>query len=141
MMDCEGRKQMAQQLLRACDIGDAPAAAGLINDDFTFRFMEQADSWTVDGQEVPTSLDKAAFLNHGLGAAEQVTSSKRFNFGFDLAVCEGDHVMILGTSDALSLKGDPYRNNYVWYVRFCGDGISEMREYCDTRHAHDVLFD
>jgi len=135
------RKDKAKELLRACDLGDAEAAATLINDDFTFQFMEKAETWTVDGQEVSTKLDKATFLQYGLGAADQVTSNKRFNFGFDLAVNEGDHVMILGTSDAVSLKGDPYRNNYVWYVRFSGDNISELREYTDTKHAHDVLFD
>jgi ketosteroid isomerase-like protein len=140
-MNSDERKEKAKQLLKACDMGDAEAAEKLINDDFTFQFMEKADTWTVDGQEVSTRLDKPTFLNYGLGAAEQVTSNKRFNFGFDLAVNEGDHVMILGTSDARSLKGDPYRNNYVWYVRFSGEGISELREYCDTKHAHDVLFD
>lgn len=140
-MTSEERKETARKLLRACDVGDAATAEALINEDFTFQFMEKADSWTVDGQEVSTRLDKPTFLAYGLSAADQVTSNKRFNFGFDLAVCEGDHVMILGTSDAVSLKGAPYRNNYVWYVRFAGDGISELREYCDTKHAHDVLFD
>lgn len=135
------RKDKAKQLLRACDAGDADAAALLLNEDFTFRFMENAETWTVDGQEVSTTLDRTTFLTYGITSAEQVTSDKKFGFGFDLAVSEGDHVMILGTSDTHSLKGDPYRNNYVWYVRFTGDGISEMREYCDTKHAHDVLFD
>ncbi|MDG2003482.1 MAG: hypothetical protein P8J20_09145 [Novosphingobium sp.] len=140
-MDADGMKEKARQLLKACDLGDAASAAKLINDDFTFQFMEKAETWVVDGQEVSTKLDKPTFLDHGLGAAEQVTSGKRFNFSFDLAVSEGDHVMILGTSNALSLKGEPYQNNYVWYLRFSGDGISELREYCDTKHAHDVLFD
>jgi ketosteroid isomerase-like protein len=140
-MDADTRKERARQLLRACDTGDGEAAARLINDDFTFQFMEKADSWTVEGQEVSTKLDRAAFLEYGLSAAENVTKNKRFNFAFDLAVNEGAHVMILGTSDALSLKGEPYRNSYCWYVRFSGDGISELREYCDTKHAHDVLFD
>ena len=134
-MTADERKEKAKQLLKACDLGDAAAAASLINDDFTFQFMEKADTWTVDGQEVSTKLDKPTFLNYGLSAAESVTSGKRFNFAFDLAVTEGDHVMILGTSDALSLKGDPYRNNYVWYVRFSGDGISELREYTDSGPA------
>lgn len=140
-MTTDNRKEKATQLLKACDLGDGTAAAKLINDDFTFRFMEGAETWTVDGQEVPTTLDRDTFLQYGLSAADQVTSSKRFNFSFDLAVNEGDHVMILGKSDALSLKGEPYRNNYVWYLRFNGDGISELREYCDTKLAHDVLFD
>jgi ketosteroid isomerase-like protein len=140
-MTPDERKETARQLLKACDMGDGEAAAKLINDDFTFQFMEKADTWIVDGQEVSTRLDKATFLNYGISAAEQVTRDKRLNFSFDLAVGEGDHVMILGKSDAISLKGKPYQNNYVWYLRFTGDGISELREYCDTKHAHDVLFD
>jgi len=140
-MGADERKDKAMQLLKACDMGDGEAASALINDDFTFRFMENAETWTVDGQEVSTTLDRTTFLTYGITSAEQVTSDKKFGFAFDLAVSEGDHVMILGTSDTHSLKGDPYRNNYVWYVRFTGDGISEMREYCDTKHAHDVLFD
>jgi len=135
------RKQKARQLLKACDVGDGEAAAKLINDDFTFRFMEKAETWTVDGKEVSTTLDKATFLNYGVSAAENVTKDKLLNLSFDLTVGEGDHVMILGKSDALSLKGKPYQNNYVWYLRFTGNGISELREYCDTKHAHDVLFD
>jgi len=140
-MTPDERKEKAKQLLKACDVGDGETAARLINDDFTFQFMEKAETWTVDGQEVSTTLDKATFLNYGVSAAENVTKDKRLNFSFDLAVNEGDHVMILGKSDALSLKGKPYQNNYVWYLRFTGDGISELREYCDTKHAHDVLFD
>jgi ketosteroid isomerase-like protein len=140
-MDGEEKKEMARQLLGACDRGDGEAAARLINDDFTFRFMEHAETWTVDGQEVSTTLDRDTFLDYGISSADQVTRDGKFGFAFDLAVCEGDHVMILGTSDTHSHKGKPYRNSYVWYVRFSGDGISEMREYCDTKLAHDVLFD
>ncbi|MCX7864876.1 MAG: hypothetical protein N2423_07570, partial [Novosphingobium sp.] len=87
-MTPEDRKEKARQLLRACDRGDAAAAAALINEDFTFQFMEKAKSWTVKGQEVPTRLDRQTFLAHGLSATDRVTSSKRFNFGFDLALCE-----------------------------------------------------
>lgn len=140
-MGPEEQKEKAKQLLKACDAGDADAAAALIADDFTFQFMEKADSWMVDGQEVSTKLDRATFLNYGVSAAENVTLDKVLNFSFELAVSDGPHVMILGQSNAKSLKGKPYNNNYCWYLRFSGDRISELREYCDTKHAHDVLFD
>lgn len=139
-MNSEDMKDRARQLLKACDAGDGDAAEALISDDFTFRFMEQAESWSVDGQEVSTTLDRGTFLQYGVTAAAAVTQDK-LNFAFDLAVCEGPHVMVLGTSNALSLKGEPYKNNYCWYVRFDGDRISMLREYCDTKHARDVLFD
>jgi len=139
-MELDEQKERARRLLKACDDGDREKAEALIADDFTFQFMEKADSWAVDGEVVSTKLDKQTFLVHGVGAAAQVTQDK-LNFSFDLAVSEGPHVMILGQSNAKSLKGKPYNNNYCWYVRFTGDRISELREYCDTKHAHDVLFD
>lgn len=140
-MDSEKRKERAKALLTACDKGDGAAAAELINPDFTFQFMQDTSGWSVDGAEVSTRLDHDTFLNHGVSAAETVTKDKRLNFSFERAVCEGDNVMILGQSDALSLKGEPYRNKYCWYLRFDGERISELREYCDTKLANDVLFD
>lgn len=139
-MGPDEQKERAKQLLQACDTGDAEAADALIAEDFTFQFMEKADSWAVDGEEVSTKLDRKTFLVHGVGAAAQVTQDK-LNFSFELAVSEGPYVMILGQSNAKSLKGKAYNNNYCWYFRFTGDRVSEMREYCDTKHAHDVLFD
>ncbi|RYE58669.1 MAG: hypothetical protein EOP18_00790 [Rhizobiaceae bacterium] len=139
MPTAEDRKERAVRLLFCGDSGDAVTAAGLISDDFRFQFMERADSWSVDGKVVSARLDRAAFLQHGIGATKDMTRDG-MHFTVDLVLCDGDYVCIFGESHALSNRGETYNNSYCWRMRFSGELISEFREYCDTHHAHMVLF-
>ena len=139
-MMADERKQLAIELLMACDKGDPETVDRLTNDDFHFQFMEKAASWSAEGQEVSTRLDKLNFLKFGVGAAKQVTRDG-FHFKVDQAICEGNVVALFGTSNATSHKGKPYRNNYCWKITFAGDRVSEFLEFTDTHHAHEVLFE
>lgn len=139
-MRSEQQKENAMALLRACDAGDAAAANALIADNFTFQFMDHSASWSVDGVEVASILDRDTFLTQGIAAGENVTRDG-LNFEFDLAISEGPHVALFGRSNGTSLKGEKYSNTYCWYVGFSGDKITELREYCDTHLAHRILFD
>jgi len=138
-MTADEKKEKALKLLFCADRQDADTARGLISDDFQFQFMERADSWIVDGQEVSARLDKEAFLIHGVTATKMMTRDG-MNFTVDLVLCDGDYVCIFGESHATSNAGKLYNNTYCWRMRFTGELISEFREYCDTHHAHVVLF-
>ncbi|RYE58670.1 MAG: hypothetical protein EOP18_00795 [Rhizobiaceae bacterium] len=139
-MTPEQKKEAALKLLRASDNADVDAVLAVISDDFHFQFMERADSWSVDGQEVSTRLNKETFLKYGINATKDITVDG-MHFTVDLVLCDGDYVCIFGESHATSKKGKSYNNTYCWRMHFTGDRISEFREYCDTHHAHAVLFE
>lgn len=139
-MNSQQQKEKAKTLLLACDAGDVAAADMLIADNFTFQFMDHSASWSVDGHEISSKLDRETFLRQGVTAGEAVTRDG-LNFAFDLAISEGPHVAIFGKSNGTSKSGKEYANSYCWYVGFSGEKIAELREYCDTHLAHQVLFD
>ncbi|MGE3690402.1 MAG: nuclear transport factor 2 family protein [Novosphingobium sp.] len=136
----EEKKDMAARLLHASASGDAETVRAVINPDFTFRFMQKAESWSSDGKEVSATLDRDAYLENGVTVCKQITRDG-MHFTIELIVLDGDWMAVFGHSNATSLKGKPYNNNYCWRLRFSGNGVSELREYCDTKHAYDVLFE
>jgi len=138
-MTLEDKKALAIDLLMSCARGDATAVERLICDDFHFQFMQQADSWSADGEEVSSRLDKAQFLKFGVTAGETVTRDG-LRFDIEQALCEGDTVALFGTSEATALSGAPYRNTYCWRFVIADGRVSDMREYCDTHLAQEVLF-
>lgn len=139
-MTGEEKKAMAAKLLHGSASGDAAAVGSVINADFTFRFMQQAETWSADGIETSATLDRDSYLAHGVPVSGQITRDG-MHFTLELFVLDGDWLAVFGHSNATSLKGKPYNNEYCWRIRFSGQGISELREYCDTKHAYDVLFE
>jgi ketosteroid isomerase-like protein len=115
-------------------------ARELINEDFTFRFMQKAETWSADGKEMSATFDKENYLKYGVSICNQITRDG-LHFTVELILCDGDWLAVFGYSNATSLKGKLYHNNYCWRLRFSGDRISELREYCDTHHAYEVLFE
>ena len=45
------------------------------------------------------------------------------HFTIELYVLDGDWMAVFGHSNATSLKGKPYNNNYCWRMRFSGVGV------------------
>jgi ketosteroid isomerase-like protein len=139
-MDIETQKKIAVELLYASESGDVEKATALTNADFHFQFMEKASSWSADGKVTSTRLDKEAFLKHGITAVKNVTKDG-MHFKVHLAIAEGPYVALFGESNATSNKGRPYNNNYCWRFTFSNGKVSEFLEFCDTHHAHEVLFE
>jgi len=139
-MNVDQMKDHATRLLMASASGDVETVRPLINEDFTFRFMQKAESWSADGKETSATLDKENYLAYGVPVSKQITQNG-MHFTVELILVDGDWVAIFGQSNATSLKGKPYNNNYCWRMRFSGEGVSEFREYCDTHHAYEVLFE
>ena len=139
-MNLEDQKKRAVEFLHACDVGDVQKIEAHIDTGFHFQFMERAASWSVDGKEVSTRLDRDNFLKYGVTATKAVTRDG-MHFKVHLAISEGPYVALFGESNATSLTGKRYNNIYCWRFTFAGDKVLELLEFCDTHHAHQVLFD
>jgi ketosteroid isomerase-like protein len=139
-MNVEQMKEHAVKLLMASASGDVETARSLINDDFSFQFMQKAESWSADGKETSAKLDKQNYLAFGVPVSKQITRDG-MHFTVELILVDALWVAIFGFSNATSLKGKPYNNNYCWRMLFSGNGVSQFREYCDTHHAYEVLFE
>jgi len=133
-------KDVATRLLHASASGDVDTVGQLINDDFHFQFMQKAESWSADGKETSAKLDKDNYLAYGVPVSNQITQDG-MHFTIELILVDGPWVAAFGHSNATSLKGKPYNNNYCWRILFSGEKVSELREYCDTHHAYEVLFE
>jgi len=57
----------------------------------------------------------------------------------DTVICEGDRCAVQAESNTTAMNGKKYNNRYHFDIRFEGDKIAEVREYCDTNHAREVF--
>ena len=138
-MTREDMKAIAVKLLHASASGDVETVRQCITEDFHFQFKQKADSWFADGKEVSARLDKDNYLAYGVPVSKQITRDG-MHFTVEVIVVDEPYVVIFGHSNATSLKGQPYNNNYSWRMRFSGDQVCDFQEYCDTHHAYEVLF-
>ena len=136
-MTNDEQKARATEFLMACGSGQADKVVPMITDGFTFESMKRANPPGQEDQPLQNIIDRETFL----GYAPQVLARTKdgLNMKVDLAVGDGDHVSLFGTSDATTLKGAKYANAYCWYFRFEGDRIALFREYCDFHLVHTVL--
>jgi ketosteroid isomerase-like protein len=139
-MTTSTQKQIALDLLKAAESGDAATCERLTTDDFHFQFMQRLESWTGEGGQQTTRIDKAEFIKTGIHMVNDLTRAG-MNFKVELAIEEGPNVAIFGESEAVSKKaGNRYNNRYCWRFRFAGDKVAEFWEFCDTSHAVEALF-
>jgi ketosteroid isomerase-like protein len=134
-MTGDEKKGMAQRLLHSAGQGDIAAVELLISDDFVLEQMVRQP----DGDYTAAGIryDRATYLRL-LGAVRDLTRDG-MHLASDLALAEGDHVALFGTSDAVSRDGRIYRNAYCWHIRFRGDRICLMREFYDTALGNWLL--
>ncbi|OBA78604.1 hypothetical protein A9W99_23330 [Mycobacterium sp. 1164966.3] len=131
-------KQIAKDLLRAAEHGDAAKVEAMISEDFTFKSMRRATINLPTGEPMPTDFDREAFLSF-VGNIPGFTKDG-FHFSYELAVSEGDYVVLFGESDATALSGTKYANVYSWLFRFADGKVTHWREYCDTHLIATALF-
>jgi ketosteroid isomerase-like protein len=134
------QKRIATELLYASESGNAEKVAQLVTDDFHFQFMERLDSWVDEGGKKSTRLNKQDFLKTGVPMVNDLTVDG-MHFQVFLTMGEGPYVAIFGESNGTSKTGKKYNNRYCWRFTFTGDKVSEFLEFCDTHHAHQILFD
>ena len=58
----------------------------------------------------------------------------------ETVICEGNRCAVQAESNTVAANGKKYNNRYHFDIRFDGDKIAEVREYCDTNHAREVFF-
>lgn len=139
-MNPEDQKSAAVRFLEACDGNDRATIDALLSPNFICELMEVDGDWSVDGRTLSNKLDRQTFLDFAVPAVRQLTRDG-MHFAYELMMSDGPHVVILGSSNAMSYKDRPYTNVYSWYFRFEGDKIALHREYRDTQHSRTAIFD
>jgi len=125
------RKEMALDFLREFEDPDPTKLATMVASDFEWKVMTRMEGMPpTKGHEGLKNLARTlkAVMPSGLGLK------------IHTAICEGDHCAIQAESNTTAANGKKYNNRYHFYVRFAGDKIAEVREYCDTNHAREVFF-
>ena len=69
----------------------------------------------------------------------KTTMPEGLNMKIGTIICEGDHAAVQAESNTKTTAGKKYNNTYHFYIRFEGDKIAEVREYCDTNHVREVF--
>ena len=110
-----------------------PTLPEMLADDVTW--------WVPPGSDMAgTYRGKAAVLammGAGVGLYSQAEPMK---ITVEKMVAEGDDVCVQFVLEALTAKGRRYRNHYHFAFTLRGEKIAAVKEYVDTKYAHDLLF-
>ena len=125
------KKALVTEFLSDFENPDPARLATMIANDFEWKVMTRMEGMApVKGLEGLRNLLKGlkAMMPTGLGLR------------IDTVVCEGDRCAVQAESNTTAANGKKYNNRYHFDIRFDGDKIAEVREYCDTNHAREVFF-
>jgi ketosteroid isomerase-like protein len=97
--------------------------------------------WVPPGSDMAgTYRGKTAVLEmmgKGIGLYSQTEPMK---ISLEKIVAEGDDVCVQFVLSAKTAKGRDYRNHYHFAFVVRGGKIAHVKEYVDTKYAHDLLF-
>ncbi|WP_169814670.1 nuclear transport factor 2 family protein [Nocardia pseudovaccinii] len=117
-------------VLAAFEAGNADAALAMMTDDAT---------WWVAG-DLPISGDHdAQGIRNMINGLSKVTVGS-VKFAPVGIIAEDNRVSVEVESDADLENGKHYSNKYNLVFEFDGGRIARVREYTDTKKAHDILF-
>lgn len=125
-MDIEAKKQYAIDFFHL--MGDGRTRHQAI------AMMAPDASWWIPGIGTWTTQQ----LADGMAAADKCFVG-RVTANILGVTAEGDRVAVESTSQADIVNGTVYNNRYHCLVLFKGGVIQEVREYCDTKYAADML--
>src|SRR5260370_13132857 len=124
------KKDLAIDFLSEFADPDPVKLATMVANDFEWKVMTRMEGFPpIKGHEGIGTL---------AGTLKTLMPSG-LNLEFGSVICEGDHCAIQAESHATAANGKKYNNRYHFYLRFAGDKIAEVREYCDTNHAREVF--
>jgi len=110
-----------------------PTLPDLLSDDVVW--------WVPPGSDMAgTYRGKPAVLEmmgKGIGLYSQ---TEPMRIDVEKMVAEGDDVCVQFVLEATTAKGRKYRNHYHFAFALRGGKIASVKEYVDTKYAHDVLF-
>jgi hypothetical protein len=125
------KKELVTEFLEEFQDPDPARLATMVSDNFEWHVMTRMDGMPpVKGREGFTNFVKMlkTMMPNGLGLK------------LETIICEGDRCAVQAESNTVVANGKKYNNRYHFDVRFDGDKIAEVREYCDTNHAREVFF-
>jgi len=125
------KKELATEFLSEFRDPDPARLATMISNDFQWQVMTRMEGISPHkGHEGLRNLVNSikSMMPGGLGLR------------IDTIICEGDRCAVQAESNATTSNGKKYNNRYHFDIRFDGDKIAEVREYCDTNHAREVFF-
>ena len=125
------RKELALDFLSEFADPDPIKLATMVADDFQWTVMTRMEG-------MPPMKGRDGIKN--LAGTLKTQMPGGLNMKFGTVICEGDHCAIQAESNATAMNGKKYNNRYHFDIRFDGDKIAEVREYCDTNHAREVFF-
>ena len=124
------QKERAVEFLTMLNDVDPIKLETMVADHFEWRVMTRMPGFApVKGKQALSGFAKGLKAMMPNGA----------NIKIDTVFSEGNHVSVQAESDTTAANGRHYNNLYHFYIKFDGDKISEVREYCDTNHAREVF--
>ncbi|HEV2169426.1 MAG TPA: nuclear transport factor 2 family protein [Candidatus Binatus sp.] len=124
-------KDLAREFLSEFADPDPARLATMVANDFEWKVMTNMPGMPpVKGHEGLKAFVRGlkAMMPSGLGLK------------IETIICEGDRCAVQAESNTIASNGKKYNNRYHFDIRFDGDKIAEVREYCDTNHAREVFF-
>jgi uncharacterized protein len=125
------KKELATEFLSEFEDPDPVRLATMVSSDFEWIVMTRMEGMApAKGHEGLKNLAKGikTMMPGGLGLKIYTV------------ICEGNRCAVQAESDTVAANGKKYNNRYHFDIRFDGDKIAEVREYCDTNHAREVFF-
>ena len=129
-MTPEQQKQRAVEFLSMLENPDPAKIEPIVADNFEWRVMTRMEGFApVKGKEALKGFAKGlkTMMPHGL------------NMKYGTVFSEGNNVSVQCESNTTAANGRNYSNLYHFYLKFDGDRIAQVLEYCDTNHAREVF--
>lgn len=131
MPDSENKKRIEDYFGRVSR-GD-PSVPDLLAPDVTW--------WVPPGSDMAGFYEgKPAVLQMFAKGFGLYSQSDPFTVKIEQLVAEGDTVCAQVLIEAKTSRGRDYRNHYHFVFKLRDGKIRAVKEYVDTRYAHDVLF-
>ena len=125
------KKELATEFLSEFEDPDPVRLATMVSNDFEWIVMTRMEGMApTKGHEGLKNFAKGmkVMMPGGLGLKIYTV------------ICEGNRCAVQAESNTVAANGKKYNNHYHFDIRFDGDRIAEVREYCDTNHTREVFF-
>jgi len=125
------KKELATEFLSEFEDPDPVRLATMVSNDFEWVVMTRMEGMApAKGHEGLKNFAKGIKTSMPGGLGLKIYT----------VICEGNRCAVQAESNTVAANGKKYNNRYHFDIRFDGDKIAEVREYCDTNHAREVFF-
>jgi ketosteroid isomerase-like protein len=129
-MTPQQQKERAVEFLKMLENPDPAKIEPIVADNFEWRLMTR-----MPGMDPVKGKAALKGFAHGL----KTMMPNGINMTFGTVFSEGNNVSVQCESNTTAANGRKYNNLYHFYVKFDGDKIAQVLEYCDTNHAREVF--